>query len=89
VMPSDRMPSVGLGIILPAGATYDSHHHWRNDLGELRASVRFQLGGYSDAHIQGDPTALRELAAALVDAADQADAWQAILDAPAAEGVAG
>jgi hypothetical protein len=50
--------------------------------------VRFDIGGYSDAHIQGDPTALRELAAALVDAADRADAWQALLEAPAAEGVA-
>jgi hypothetical protein len=61
-------PSVGLGIIVPAGAVYDRHHHWRNDAGQLRASLRFALGGYSDAHIQGDPTALRELAAALVDA---------------------
>ncbi len=82
------MPSVGLGIIVPAGAVYDSHHHWRNDAGGLRASVRFELGGYSDAHIQGDPAALRELAAALVDAADLADARQALLDAQAPEGVA-
>jgi hypothetical protein len=88
VMRNDRMPSIGLGIIVPAGAVYDSHHHWRNDAGALRASVRFDIGGYSDAHIQGDPTALRELAAALVDAADRADAWQALLEAPAAEGVA-
>jgi uncharacterized protein YeaO (DUF488 family) len=28
----------------------------------LRASVRFHVGGHSDAHIQGDLTALRELA---------------------------
>jgi hypothetical protein len=88
MMRNDRMPSVSLGIIVPAGASFDSHHHWRNDLGQLRASVRFEVGGYSDAHIQGDPTALRELAAALVDAADRADAWQAVLEAPAAEGVA-
>ena len=64
MMQNDRMPSIGLGIIVPAGATYDSHHHWRTEVGELRASVRFEVGGYSDAHIQGDPTALRELAAA-------------------------
>jgi hypothetical protein len=74
MMPSDRMPSIGLGIIVPAGALYDSHHHWRNDAGQWRASLRFEVGGYSDAHIQGEPVALRELAAALVDAAGRADA---------------
>jgi hypothetical protein len=89
MMPSDRMPSVSVGLIVPAGARYDSSHHWRTDLGELRASVSMRAGGYSYASIQGDPVALRELAAALVDAADQAEAWQAVLDAPAPEGVAG
>jgi hypothetical protein len=74
VMPLDRMPSIALGIFVPAAAIYDSHHHWRNDAGQWRASVRFDVGGYSDAHIQGDPPALRELAAALVQAADLADA---------------
>ena len=88
MMQNDRMPSIGLGIIVPAGADYDSHHHWRNDVGELWASVRFDVGGYSDAHIQGDPPALRELAAALVDAADRADAWHTRSSDPAAEGVA-
>jgi hypothetical protein len=68
------MPSVGLGIFIAADATYDSHHYWRNDAGQWRASVRFEVGGYSDAHIQGPPPALRELAAALVQAADLADA---------------
>jgi hypothetical protein len=72
-MHNDPMPSIGLGIIVPAGALYDSHHHWRNELGALRASVRFEIGSYSDAHIQGDPVALRELAAALLRAADLAD----------------
>jgi hypothetical protein len=67
------MPSAALAIFADAGATYDSHHHWRNDAGEWRASVRFDIGGYSDAHIQGDPTALRELAAALIQATDQAE----------------
>ena len=72
-MHPDRMPSVSLGVIIPAGAVYDSHHHWRTDLGALRASVRFEVGGYSYATIQGDPVALRELAVALVAAADQAE----------------
>jgi hypothetical protein len=73
MMPPDRMPSISLGIIVPAGAVYDSHHHWRTDTGALRASVRFEVGGYSYAHLQGDPAALRELAAALLEAADRAD----------------
>jgi hypothetical protein len=74
MMPLDRMPSISVGILVPPGAIYDTHHHWRNDAGELRASVAFRAGGYSRAHLQGDPTALRELAAALMVAADQADA---------------
>ena len=87
MMPLDRMPSISLGIIVPAGATYDRHHHWRTDAGVLWASVRFDAGGHSSAHIQGPPAALRELAAALVDAADQADA--AAVPAPAVAEVAG
>ena len=73
MMPLDRMPSISLGIIIPAGAIYDSHHHWPNDAGVVHASVRFDAGGYSCGHIQGEPAALRELAAALLDAADRAD----------------
>jgi hypothetical protein len=88
MMPLDRMPSISLGIILPTGAAYDSHHHWYSSAGVLNASVRFDTGGYSSAHIQGPPAALRELAAALIDAADQADA--STVPAPVvAEGVAG
>ena len=95
MMPLDRMPSISLGIIVPAGAAYDSHHHWHSTDGVLNASVRFDTGGYSNAHLQGPPAALRELAAALrelaaalVQAADQADASAA--PAPAVvEGVAG
>ena len=87
-MPLDRMPSISLGIILPTGAAYDSHHHWHSSDGVLNASVRFEAGGYSCGHIQGPPAALRELAAALVDAADRADA-SVPAPAPAwAEGVA-
>jgi hypothetical protein len=87
-MHPDRMPSLSLGIIVVPGAVYDSHHHWRTDTGALRASVRFEAGGYSSASIQGDPAALRELAAALLDAADRAD--PPAVPAPAVvEGVAG
>ena len=66
-MPNDRMPSISLGVIVPAGAVYDSHHHWYSSAGVLNASVRFDAGGYSSAHIQGPPAALRELAAALLE----------------------
>jgi hypothetical protein len=83
-MPLDRMPSISLGVIVPAGAVYDSHHRWHSNDGVLYASVRFDAGGYSSAHFQGEPAALRGLAAALIDAADRADAWQATLAAPVA-----
>jgi hypothetical protein len=73
-MHPDRMPSISLGLIIPTGATYDSHHHWHTSAGVLNAAVRFDAGGYSSAHIQGEPAAVRELAAALVEAADQAEA---------------
>jgi hypothetical protein len=88
MMPLDRMPSISLGIIVPADATYDSHHHWYSSAGVLNASVRFEVGGYSSGHIQGPPVALRELAAALIAAADRADL--STVPAPAVvEGVAG
>ena len=74
MMPNDRMPSISLGLIIPVGAAYDTDHYWPNDAGVWHASVRFDAGGYSSAHIQGPPAALRELAAVLVEAADQADA---------------
>jgi hypothetical protein len=83
MMPLHRMPSISLGLIVPVGAFYDSRYHWPNDAGVWHASVRFDAGGYSCGHIQGEPAALRELAAALV----QADA--STISAPAvAEGVA-
>jgi hypothetical protein len=87
MMPLDRMPSIRLGIIVPAGAAYDTHHHWHSTDGVLNASVRFDAGGYSSAHLQGPPAALRELAAALTLAADLAD--PAAAPAPAVKGVAG
>jgi hypothetical protein len=86
MMQNDRMPSLSLGIIVPTGASYDSHHHWHSSDGVLNASVRFDAGGYSSAHIQGPSAALRELAAALVDAADRAD--PPVPAAAMAEGVA-
>jgi hypothetical protein len=91
VMPLDRMPSISVGIIVHVGARYDASYHWRTDAGELRASVGFDAGGHSSAHIQGPPAALRELAAVLLAAADQAES----ADDPAngaglvVEGVAG
>jgi hypothetical protein len=90
-MPLDRMPSISLGIIVPAGARYDTSYHWRTETGELRASVGFDAGGHSNAHVQGPPAALRELAAVLVDAADRAERADDPAHAAAGvvEGVAG
>jgi hypothetical protein len=89
-MPLDRMPSISLGIILHPGSRYDASYYWRTDGGELRASVGFDVGGYSAAHIQGPPPALRELAAALTAAADRAEDSDDPAPAVAvAEGVAG
>ena len=73
MMPLDRMPSISLGIILHVGTSYDPSSHWRTDAGEPRASIGFDAGGHSNAHIQGPPAALRELAAALIQAADRAE----------------
>jgi hypothetical protein len=86
-MHAHPMPAISLGILLRVGTVHDLYH-WRNEAGERRASVGFDAGGTSHAHLQGPPAALRELAAALVDAADQADRS----DPPVAavvEGVAG
>ena len=88
MMPNDPMPFISLGIVIPAGAAYASHH-WRTETGTVRTSVRFEAGGYADAHIQGEPPALRQLAAALVQAADLADRPDQPTAAALAEGVAG
>ena len=86
-MHAHPMPAISLGILLRVGTIHDLYH-WRSEAGELRASVGFDAGGTSHAHLQGPPAALRELAAALVEAADQADA--SAVPAPAVvEGVAG
>ena len=50
--PLDRMPSISLGIIVPAGAVNGRHHHWRTDTGEARASVGFDAGAHSHGHLQ-------------------------------------
>ena len=90
MMPLDRMPSLSLGIIVHVGTGYDASYHWRTDAGELRAAVGFDVGGHSNAHIQGPPAALRELAAALIQAADQAESDEDSANAVAVvEGVAG
>ena len=89
MMQNDPMPSISLGIIVPSGAAYDSHHHWHSTDGVLNASVRFDAGGYSNAHLQGPPAALRELAAALLQAADLADRRDQPSEPAFAEGVAG
>ena len=90
MMPLDRMPAISLGISVRVGAVYDAGYHWRNEAGELRASVGFDAGGYSNAHIQGPPAALRELAAALIQAADRAEAAEDPAHAGAlVEGVVG
>jgi major membrane immunogen (membrane-anchored lipoprotein) len=90
VMPLDRMPSISLGIIIHVGTVYDASYHWRTDAGELRASVGFDAGGHSNAHIQGPPAALRELAAALIQAADRAGSAEDPANTVAvAEGVPG
>jgi hypothetical protein len=73
VMPLDRMPSISLGIIVHVGTGYDASYHWRTEAGELRASVGFDAGGHSNAHIQSPPAALRELAAALIQVAERAE----------------
>jgi hypothetical protein len=83
------MPSIALGIIVPVGAAYDPSHHWRTEVGALRASVGFDAGGYSHGHLQGEPAALRELAAALIQAADLAERAGDPAPAGVVEGVAG
>ena len=84
-MPNDRMPSISLGIIVPAGAVYDSHHHWHASDGVLNASVRFDAGGLRPH--PGPPAALRELAAALIER--PTEPTSAALSAVVVEGVAG
>jgi hypothetical protein len=80
------MPSLSVSIIIPPGANYHDRYRWRTELGALRASVQFRAGGYSYAAIQGAPTALRELAAALTAAADEAE--EAVVEAEPVVGVA-
>ncbi len=71
-MHAHPMPAISLGLIVRVGTLYDLYH-WQTEAGELRASVGFDAGGTSHGHLQGPPTALRELAAALIRTADQAE----------------
>ena len=89
MMPLDRMPSISLGIIIPAGAVYDRHHHWRTETGEPRASVGFDAGGHSHARLQGSPAALRKLAETLVRCAELTEQSYPAPSAPLVEGVVG
>ena len=88
MMPVDPMPFISLGIVVPTGVAYDSHN-WRTETGAVRASVRFEAGGHANTHIQGPSAALRQLAAALVRAADLADHTDQAATAALPEGVAG
>jgi hypothetical protein len=74
MMQRDRTLSTSVAILVPVGAVFERPHYWRSTAGVLHTCVRFDTGGYSYGSIQGEPVALRELAAALVEAADQADA---------------
>jgi hypothetical protein len=89
MMPSDPTPSIDVGILLRPGAGYDASHHWRSDDGRWSASIRFRTGGYSHVSVQGPAAALRELAAALVDAAAQADQAEEAEEAEQSEPVVG
>jgi hypothetical protein len=89
-MHAHPMPAISLGIILRVGTVYGDLYTWRTDAGELHTSIGLQARGTSNAHIQGPPAALRELAAALLDAANRAEATDDPAHAVAVvEGVAG
>jgi hypothetical protein len=89
MMPSDPTPSIDVGILLRPGARLDASHHWRSDDGRWSASVWFRTGGYNRVSIQGPAAALRELAAALVAAADQAEEAEEAEEADLGEPVVG
>jgi hypothetical protein len=55
----------------------------------LYASIRFDAGGYSCGHIQGLPTALRELAQTLVRCAELTEQTYPAPTPAVVEGVAG
>jgi hypothetical protein len=73
MMPTYRRASVVYtSLLLGEGAGYQADA-WPAHDGSMRGSVDFEPGG-GCCCIQGTPTALRELAAALVLAADKAEA---------------
>ena len=75
MMPAHRMPtSVSVGLVLSPGARYDPSHHWQSAGGtQLNASVSLECSPFTHASIQGEPGCLRELAAALLRAAELAE----------------
>jgi hypothetical protein len=85
MMPTYRRASVVYtSLLLDQGTRYQPDAWTAND-GSIRSSVDFEPGG-GRCCIQGRPAALRELAAALVLAADKADqAERAELPAPVVE----
>jgi hypothetical protein len=93
MMRADRtaLPSLSVSVLLAdAGACYDPSHHWISEVsGRLCCAVGFDAGDLSRGSIQGSPAAMRELAAALVQAADLADQTYPDRAPAAVEGVAG
>jgi hypothetical protein len=78
-------PTLVVSLLVDPGGHYDPTHHWVSAHGRLCCSVAFNAGGFSRGAIQGAPEAMRELAAALIAAAELADQDFA---PPVAEGVA-
>jgi hypothetical protein len=85
MMPTYRRTSVVYtSLLLDQGTRYQPDAWTAND-GSIRSSVDFEPGG-GRCCVQGRPAALRELAAALVLAADKPDqAERAELPAPVVE----
>ncbi len=73
MMPTYRRSSVVYTSLLLGEDTRYQPEAWTANDGSIRCSVDFQPGG-GRCCIQGRPAALRELAAALVLAADKAEA---------------
>ncbi len=72
MMPTYRMSSVVYTSLLLGEGTRYQPEAWPANDGSIRCSVDFDPGG-GRCCLQGTPAALRELAAALVKAADQAE----------------
>ena len=73
MMPTYRSSSVVYTSLLLGQGTHYQPEAWPANDGSIRSSVDFEPGGGSRCCLQGTPAALRELAAALSQAADQAE----------------